>query len=118
MSATIWLRCKCGFRTDRASIGSVSAWQHVSGEFTMLAASFDVENSQIVQHSLSIPKTQISEMSIEEVDHWFETELDAKCREYGNLLAIPRKQPVKRTEFDCPNCGASKLMAVRPSVWL
>ena len=118
----IVLACECGFSTERAMVGHLLAHECDHEGFTVIDATYDATNRQIVTHSFTLPRN--IELLLDsgataeyeaKAERWFELQREAVRERHGHLLNVLDDEV---TDFECPACGIRKLALRVDGDWI
>ena len=105
MGQFVILDCPCGFRSNRARIGSLLAHESSLDGYTVIVATFDTAKREIVTHSACLPP-ELDSLADDDlvIDDWFDREHEAVRANNGPLLT-PSSDGSTSTDYPCPDCG-------------
>ena len=104
MGHFIILDCPCGFRSNRAQIGSLLAHESSLNGYNVIVATFDMVKREILTHSACLPPELDTADDDSEIDDWFNDEHEAVRVQHGPLLT-PSSNESSTTDYPCPDCG-------------
>ena len=103
MGQFIILECPCGFRSNRAHVGSLLGHESSLGGYTVIVATFDTVKHEIVTHSTCLPRELDAQDADSAIDDWFNREHEIVRNQYGPLLTPSGDS--SSTDYLCPDCG-------------
>jgi hypothetical protein len=119
---TIVLTCKCGFKTNRATIGHLLAHESSSDGFTVIEATYDSASRQIVEHTITLPANlkdcldrEPMQQNEDAVNTWFDDQRRIIRDSQGHILEATENGI---TAFQCPECRVSNLVLTTVGNWI
>jgi hypothetical protein len=120
---TIVLTCKCGFETNRATVGHLLAHESSSDGFTVIEATYDSASRRIVEHTITLPANledrldrEPTQQDEDAVNTWLEDQRRIIWTSHGRILEAPEDK--ETTAFQCPECRVSKLVLATVGNWI